>query len=184
MTQGDTLLPWLSVERNVALPLALRRVPADERKARVARALDLVSLTEARHRWPAQLSGGMRRRALLARSIIYDPPMLLMDEPFGALDAQLREDMHKELLKTLARTGQGVMFVTHDITESLALADRIVVLGGRPLHVMDEVRPPWAGSGDPEAGNDHPERAALERQLRASMRAADAALRGPEGQAA
>lgn len=184
MTQGDTLLPWLSVESNVALPLALRRVPAEERKARVARALDLVSLTEARHRWPAQLSGGMRRRALLARSIIYDPPMLLMDEPFGALDAQLREDMHKELLKTLARTGQGVMFVTHDITESLALADRIVVLGGRPLRVMDEVRPPWAGSGDPEAGNDHPDRAALERQLRASMRAADAALRGPEGQAA
>lgn len=184
MTQGDTLLPWLTVERNVALPLGLRRVPRAERAARVARALDLVSLTEARDRWPAQLSGGMRRRALLARSIIYDPPMLLMDEPFGALDAQLREDMHKELLRTLARTGQGVMFVTHDIGESLALADRILVLGGRPLRVMDEVRPPWAGSGDPEAGDIHPERAELERRLRAAMRSADAALRGPQEEAA
>lgn len=184
MTQGDTLLPWLSVERNVELPLKLRNVPRAERAERVARVLDLVSLTEARHRWPAQLSGGMRRRALLARSIIYDPPILLMDEPFGALDAQLREDMHKELLRTLARTGQGVMFVTHDITESLALADRIVVLGDRPLRIMDELCPPWAGSGDPEAGNDHPDRAALEKRLRASMRAADAALRGQEGKAA
>jgi NitT/TauT family transport system ATP-binding protein len=178
MTQGDTLLPWLTVSANIRLPLRLRGVPRAEQGPRVDRVLDMVGLTQARDRWPAQLSGGMRRRALLARSIVYDPPMLLMDEPFAALDAQLREDMHAELLATVARTGQGVLFVTHDIGESLMLADRIVVLGGRPLRIMEDRRLPWAGPGrDLDTVREAPERLALERHLRNVMRAADAAVR-------
>ena len=140
MTQGDTLLPWMSVAKNIMLPLELRGVPKTERQQKLERALALVNLVEARDKFPSELSGGMKRRALLARSIIYEPPMLLMDEPFGALDAQLRETMHQELLDTVNRMGEGVLFVTHDISESILLADRILVLGHRPLRVLEEVK--------------------------------------------
>lgn len=140
MTQGDTLLPWMSVAKNIMLPLELRGVPKAERQQKLERALSLVNLVEARDKFPSELSGGMKRRALLARSIIYEPPMLLMDEPFGALDAQLRETMHQELLDTVNRMGEGVLFVTHDISESILLADRILVLGHRPLRVLEEVK--------------------------------------------
>src|SRR6185295_14063010 len=123
MTQGDTLLPWNTVAKNILLPLELRGAPAKERSDKLERMLGLVNLTEARDKYPSELSGGMKRRALLARSLIYDPPMLLMDEPFAALDAQLREVMHQELLNTVARTGQSVLFITHDISEAVLLAD-------------------------------------------------------------
>ena len=143
MTQGDTLLPWLTVEKNVMLPLELRGVPNEQRNQKLASALQLVNLTEAAKKFPSELSGGMKRRALLARSLIYDPPMILMDEPFAALDAQLRETMHAELLATVSRVGSSVMFVTHDISESIFLADRILVLGKRPLVVVEEIRLPF-----------------------------------------
>jgi NitT/TauT family transport system ATP-binding protein len=182
MTQGDTLLPWMSVARNIQLPLSLNGVPRAQWQERVDRVLQMVGLEAAADRWPAELSGGMRRRALLARSIVYDPPMLLMDEPFAALDAQLREDMHGQLLKTVARTGQGVLFVTHDIGECLMLADRVVVLGGRPLRIMEDIKLPWAGpQRDLDLLREAPERAALERHLRGTMREADAAVRAAEG---
>ena len=148
MTQGDTLLPWLTVEKNVTLPLELRGVSAEQRRTKLANALQLVNLTQAAKKYPAELSGGMKRRALLARSLIYDPPMLLMDEPFAALDAQLRETMHAELLSTVNRVGSSVMFVTHDISESVFLADRILVLGKRPLVVVEEVRLPFGKDRD------------------------------------
>ena len=148
MTQGDTLLPWLTVEENVTLPLELRGVSAEQRRTKLANALQLVNLTQAAKKYPAELSGGMKRRALLARSLIYDPPMLLMDEPFAALDAQLRETMHAELLSTVNRVGSSVMFVTHDISESVFLADRILVLGKRPLVVVEEVRLPFGKDRD------------------------------------
>lgn len=185
MTQGDTLLPWLTVARNVALPLSLRGVPRAERAERVERMLALVGLSAARDRWPVQLSGGMLRRALLARSLVYEPPLLLMDEPFAALDAQLREAMHAELLANVARTGTSVLFVTHDIGESLMLADRIVVLGGAPLRIMEAVWPPWSGQGrDLEAIRDSAARLDLERHLRRALRAADAAVRAESAVAA
>ena len=87
MTQGDTLLPWLTVEKNVVLPLELRGAPIEQRHQKLASALQLVNLTQAAKKFPSELSGGMKRRALLARSLIYEPPMILMDEPFAALDA-------------------------------------------------------------------------------------------------
>jgi len=174
MTQGDTLLPWATVMRNVALPLELRRVPRAERAERVERVLRLVNLYEARDKYPSELSGGMKRRALLARSIIYDPPMLLMDEPFGALDAQLREVMHQELLNTVARTGQSVLFVTHDISESILLADRILVLGGVPLKVMEEINVPFGKDRILAQVRVSETYVELERHLRDLLRQADA----------
>jgi NitT/TauT family transport system ATP-binding protein len=132
MTQDDTLLPWQTVHANVALPLRMRGAPKAEIAERVARSLALMDLTEAANRYPGQLSGGMRRRALLARSMIYEPKLLLMDEPFAALDAQMRNEMHIELRSTVKRLGQTVMFVTHDISEAAKLADRVLVVGGGP----------------------------------------------------
>jgi NitT/TauT family transport system ATP-binding protein len=173
MTQGDTLLPWMTVTNNIALPLELRNFPRGERKDKIERALRLVNLWEARDKFPSELSGGMKRRALLARSIIYDPPMLLMDEPFGALDAQMREIMHQELLETVGRTGESVLFVTHDIAESILLADRILVLGGgRPLKVLEEIRLPWGKDRELDKIRKDPEYLALETRLRDLLRAA------------
>jgi NitT/TauT family transport system ATP-binding protein len=175
MTQGDTLLPWVSVARNIALPLELRGMGAAERRERVDRVIETVNLAEARDKYPSELSGGMRRRALLARSIVYDPPMLLMDEPFGALDAQLREKMQAELLATVARTGQSVLFVTHDIAESILLADRILVLGGMPLRAMEEIAVPFGHGRNLEDIRISEAYHELELHLRGVLRAADAA---------
>ena len=107
-------------------------------------------------------------------SIIYDPAMLLMDEPFGALDAQLREVMHQELLNTVARTGESVLFVTHDIAESILLADRVLVLGGVPLQVMEELHVPFGKDRDLGRTRTSDEYARLEKHLRELLRQADA----------
>ena len=171
MTQGDTLLPWLTVEKNVMLPLELRGVPAEQRRRKLASALQLVNLTQAAKKFPSELSGGMKRRALLARSLIYDPPMILMDEPFAALDAQLRETMHAELLATVSRVGSSVMFVTHDISESIFLADRILVLGQRPLVVVEEIRLPFGKSRNLDQVRVSKEFAELEGRIRSIMHA-------------
>jgi NitT/TauT family transport system ATP-binding protein len=143
MTQGDTLLPWMTVAKNILLPLDFRQIARDERDRKLEYALKLVNLSDARNKFPSELSGGMKRRALLARSLIYDPSMLLMDEPFSALDAQLRELMHQELLDMMYGTSKGVLFVTHDISEALLLSDRVLVLGGLPLQVVEEVAVPY-----------------------------------------
>lgn len=132
MTQDDTLLPWRSVAVNIGLPLRLRNVPRDEIRERVDRYLKILDLEHAANLFPGQLSGGMRRRALLARSMIYEPTLLLMDEPFAALDAQMRQQMHVELRDTVLRLSQTVLFVTHDIAEAAALSDRVLVVGGGP----------------------------------------------------
>jgi len=170
MTQGDTLLPWMSVAKNITLPLELRGVPKEQRSQRLERALGLVNLVEARDKFPSELSGGMKRRALLARSIIYEPPMLLMDEPFGALDAQLRETMHQELLDTVNRMNESVLFVTHDISESILLADRILVLGHRPLRVLEEVRLPYGKDRNLNEIRGSDEYVRLEHHLRDLLR--------------
>ncbi len=174
MTQGDTLLPWNTVAKNILLPLELRGTPAQERSDKLERALKLVNLGEARNKFPSELSGGMKRRALLARSLIYDPPMLLMDEPFAALDAQLRETMHKELLSTVRRLNESVLFVTHDITESILLSDRVLVLGGRPLRILEETMIPWGKERNLDEIRKSAEYATLETHVRGLLRQADA----------
>jgi NitT/TauT family transport system ATP-binding protein len=133
LTQKETLLPWRDVLANVALPLEVRGVPRADRERRARELIGIVGLDGAEQRYPRELSGGMARRASLARMLAADPTILLLDEPFGALDAQLRADLQRELLDLWSGTGKTIVFVTHDIDEALTLADRIVVLqwGGR-----------------------------------------------------
>jgi len=134
MTQKDTLLPWRNVEDNVglALELRIRRTPREEAAARVAAMIDLVGLKGFERHYPGELSGGMRKRAALARTLIYEPETLLMDEPFGALDAQLRLLLMDELQRLTQARRITVAFVTHDLGEAIALADRVVIMSARP----------------------------------------------------
>ena len=133
MTQKETLLPWRTVLRNVTMPLELAGTPRDACETRARELLAVVGLAHAERRYPRELSGGMQRRASLARMLARDPHILLLDEPFGALDAQLRADLQTELLRLWQGSQKTVIFVTHDIDEALMLADRAIVLreGGR-----------------------------------------------------
>ena len=137
--QQATLLPWKTVLANVLVPCrALGLEPGPSRE----RALDLLRLTRLEDfagNYPAELSGGMQQRVALARSLVHDPSVLLMDEPFGALDAMTREHMAVELQRLWLRTGKSVLFITHSIPEAVFLADRVVVLSARPARVLDEV---------------------------------------------
>jgi NitT/TauT family transport system ATP-binding protein len=135
ITQKDNLLPWRTVQENVALPLEIRGVPPAEREARVQALIDRVGLTGFEKHYPRELSGGMRKRVTLIRTLVYDPETLLMDEPFGALDAQLRLIMQDQLLKIWSGSGKTIVFVTHDLGEAITLADRVVVLSRRPARV-------------------------------------------------
>ena len=132
MTQADHLLPWRTVAGNIAVPLQIRRLAKQATQARVDELLTLVGLNGFGASYPNQLSGGMRKRAALARLLASDPETLLMDEPFGALDAQMRLTLQTELLRLCRRFDKTVLFVTHDIDEAVALADRCVVFAGRP----------------------------------------------------
>jgi NitT/TauT family transport system ATP-binding protein len=139
VTQEDTMLPWLSLAGNVALPLRMRRVPRSEVEPRVMALLSSFGLEDAASLYPAQLSGGMKKRGLLARALIYRPRLLLMDEPFAALDAQLRAQLQSELRRVVRDTGVAALFVTHDLEEAALLSDRVVVIGGTPARMIDEI---------------------------------------------
>jgi NitT/TauT family transport system ATP-binding protein len=130
--QEPNLFPWLTVEDNVALPLEIQGVNRNARIARARELLKLVGLAEFEHRRPRELSGGMRQRAAIARALAGDPQILLLDEPFGALDALTREQMNIELQRIWMETRQTVVLVTHSIHEAVFLADRIVLLSPRP----------------------------------------------------
>ncbi len=167
MTQTDTLLPWRSVAANVGLPLELhcRDVDARERESRVTEMLALVGLADFATHYPGELSGGMRKRAALARMLIYRPETLLLDEPFGALDAQLKIVMQRELLRLAERLTTTVVFVTHDLTEAIAIGDRIVVFGGRPGSIRSVHAGPFARPRDPLTVRFEPGFAALHETL-------------------
>jgi NitT/TauT family transport system ATP-binding protein len=151
MTQADTLLPWRTVARNVRLPLELdaRCDVSGDRDAQVDAMLELVGLKNFGDHYPAELSGGMRKRAALARMLIYRPETLLLDEPFGALDAQLKIVLQRELLRLAERLGTSIVFVTHDLTEAIAIGDRIVVFGGRPGRIRSIHPSPFPRPRDP-----------------------------------
>jgi NitT/TauT family transport system ATP-binding protein len=135
MTQQDAVLPWRTAEQNVDLPLRLHGIPARARRGRVAEMLEAVGLGGFERAYPAELSGGMRKRVALAQLLAYGPHTLLMDEPFGALDAQLKLLMQEQLLRIWQERGQTVIFVTHDLAEAITLAQRVVVFSGRPGRV-------------------------------------------------
>ncbi len=133
--QAPVLMDWRTVEKNVQLPLEIMGFPAAERARRAADLLDLVELGEFARRYPWQLSGGMQQRVAIARALAFDPKLLLMDEPFGALDEMTRERMNLELMHLWRRLGTTIVFVTHSIPEALFLSTRVVVMSPRPGRV-------------------------------------------------
>ncbi len=138
MFQEPTLFPWLKVKDNVAFGLKMMRLPRKEIDERVERYLSLVRLTEFRDAYPRQLSGGMKQRAALARMLALDPDVLLMDEPFAALDAQTREELYLELQDVWRRTGKTIVFITHNVREAVCLGDRVLVFSPRPGRIKRE----------------------------------------------
>jgi ABC-type nitrate/sulfonate/bicarbonate transport system ATPase subunit len=137
--QQAQLFPWKTLAENVELPLLLRGVAAGERNERVASALGSVGLDGFEKHFPSQLSGGMQKRGSIARTLVYRPDIILMDEPFGALDAQTRMVMQNDLQKLSMSAGATVVFVTHDITEAVLLADHVVVLSQRPSRLLANI---------------------------------------------
>ena len=135
LTQHDSLLPWHTVAANVAIPLEIRRVPTAQIARAVGDILRKVGLADYGRHYPRQLSGGMQKRAMLARTLIYDPKTILMDEPFGPLDAQLKLALQAELLRLWSGTGKTIVFVTHDIAEAITVSDRVLVLSSQPTRI-------------------------------------------------
>jgi NitT/TauT family transport system ATP-binding protein len=137
--QAPALYPWRSVARNIALPLEIMGFSKAEREARVAKGLDLVNLSGFGAKYPWQLSGGMQQRASIARALSFDPDLLLMDEPFGALDEIVRDMLNQQLLRLWDVTGKTVLFVTHSIPEAVFLSTHIVVMSPRPGRIYDVI---------------------------------------------
>jgi NitT/TauT family transport system ATP-binding protein len=142
--QHASLLPWRSARSNVEFGLELQGVPKAERRTRAQQLLELVGLGHAGGQYPHQLSGGMQQRVGLARALAIDPAILLMDEPFSALDAQTREVLQSELLRIHAETGKTTLFVTHDLDEAIYLSDRVVVLAAKPGRVKRNIEIPFS----------------------------------------
>jgi NitT/TauT family transport system ATP-binding protein len=161
--QEYALFPWMTVERNVAFGLEMKGTPRIELRARVDALLAKLHLREFRHRFPKDLSGGMRQRVAIARALAIDAPMLLMDEPFGALDALTRRNLQDELLRIWAELKVTILFVTHGIEESIYLADRVAVMTYRPGTVKRIVPVTLPRPRDPAS----PEFNALKRDLSA-----------------
>ncbi|MEN9888380.1 MAG: hypothetical protein RL559_417 [Pseudomonadota bacterium] len=166
---GRALLPWRSVAGNVALALEAAGVPESERPARIARVLQTVGLQAHADKFPLQLSGGMQQRVQIARCLAQEPEVMMMDEPFGALDAMTRESLQDELARLVREQGLTVLFVTHDLEEAIYLGDRVIALRTDPspaqpsLAAMIEV--PIAHPRDQLSTKEHPEFLRLRREL-------------------
>jgi NitT/TauT family transport system ATP-binding protein len=142
ITQESNLFPWLTAVENVEFPLTLLGAPKRERRERAREWLRLVGLTGFESNYPKELSGGMQKRVSIARTLIYEPEVVLMDEPFGALDAQTRMMLHHELLQIWARQRNTIIFITHDLVEAITLSDHIVVMTKRPGRLHAEYKVP------------------------------------------
>jgi len=138
MFQESALFPWLTARGNVELPLKIRKLPKAQRRAKAAELLDLVNLGGFADKLPHELSGGMRQRVALARALAQEADVLLMDEPFGALDAMTRDVLHEELERLWTETRLTVIFVTHNVREAIRLGDRVILLSSRPGRIVEE----------------------------------------------
>ena len=172
--QAPALLPWRTVARNVALPLEIFGVSRAERRERVRRHLDLVHLSDFARKFPWQLSGGMQSRASIARALCFDPKLLLMDEPFGALDEIVRDHLNAQLLSLWRETGKTVLFVTHSIPEAVYLSGRVVVMSPRPGRIIDIVDCASLGRERPLEIREAPEFLTLAHRVREGLRAGHA----------
>jgi NitT/TauT family transport system ATP-binding protein len=152
---ASALLPWRTVARNVALPLENRTSKA-ERKARVMQALDTVGLADRADEYPWRLSGGMQQRVQIARALVLEPSVLLMDEPFGALDAITKASLHDQLLEVQAKTGATIIFITHDVEEAVYLSHRVMVIHGSPGRIVHEAPVELSRPRDQIATRDDP----------------------------
>ncbi|MBA3983600.1 MAG: ABC transporter ATP-binding protein [Acidimicrobiia bacterium] len=169
--QDATLLQWRTVRRNVALFAELDGMARPERERRVDEKLSLVNLDGFADKYPRQLSGGMRMRASLARSLVMDPLIFLFDEPFGALDQITRERLNSELLELFARQGFGALFITHSIAEAVFLSTRVLVMSARPGRIVAAFDVPFAPSRSPELRFD-PQFAELSGEVSQALRGA------------
>jgi len=168
--QAAALYPWRTIEKNVALPLEIMGFDRAERKRRIDGNLELVGLAGFGRKYPWQLSGGMQQRASIARALCFDPDLLLMDEPFGALDEIVRDHLNEELLKLWAKTRKTVVFVTHSIPEAVFLSTRIVVMSPRPGRIH-EIIDCDLGPDRPLDIRDTPEFLAIAHRVREGLRA-------------
>jgi NitT/TauT family transport system ATP-binding protein len=148
--QDPTLLPWRTVRRNVELLAELEHLPKAQRRARVTEAIGLVGLTGFEKHRPRSLSGGMRMRTSLARSLVLQPDVFLFDEPFGALDEMTRERLNDELLALFADRGFAALFITHSVAEAVYLSTRVVVMSTRPGHILGDVSVPFGYPRQPD----------------------------------
>jgi NitT/TauT family transport system ATP-binding protein len=156
MLQKDLLLPWRTIEQNVMFGVEIQGVAAAERRRRAQALLENLKLAEFSHHYPHQLSGGMRQRVALARTLAVDPSVLLLDEPFSAVDAQTRMVLQRELAQTLMRAGKTALLITHDLLEAVTLSDRVLVMSRRPGRIIDEIAIDIPGRDDPLSRRAHP----------------------------
>lgn len=170
MLQKDLLLPWRTIVRNVEFGLEARGVAKAERRSRALSELQRCKLTDFADHYPYQLSGGMRQRAALARTLAISPDIVLLDEPFSALDAQTKLLLQKSFGQTIATTGTTTVLITHDLTEAVAMADRIIVLSDRPGTVVEEIKVDIPDRDNPIARRAHPKAGAYIQRLFELMR--------------
>ena len=168
--QAAGLYPWRSIGRNIALPLEIMGFSRAEQKERIARVLDLVDLGGFEKKFPWQLSGGMQQRASIARALAFDADLLLMDEPFGALDEIVRDRLNEEVLRLWARTQKTIGFVTHSIPEAVYLSTHIVVMSPRPGRITDVIESPLPAER-PLDIRDTPEFIEIAHRVREGLRA-------------
>ncbi|NUW38111.1 ABC transporter ATP-binding protein [Nonomuraea sp. SMC257] len=170
-----SLFPWMSVADNVALPLRRRDMDKRARREAAQEALESVGLLGAAEKYPFQLSGGMQQRVAIARALAYRPSLMLMDEPFGSVDAQTREDLEDLVLKVRGHHRMTIVLITHDIDESVYVGDRVVVLSKAPAHVVGDLRVDLPGPRDQITTREHPDFVRLRGEVGRLVRGVDVA---------
>jgi NitT/TauT family transport system ATP-binding protein len=156
MLQKDLLLPWRTIAENVMLGVEIQRVSRTECRRRAEALLQSFRLLDFAEHYPHQLSGGMRQRVALARTLAVDPSVLLLDEPFSAVDAQTRIGLQRDLARTLKEAQKTALLITHDLTEAVIMADRVLVMSRRPGRIIDEIKVDIGGREDPLERRHHP----------------------------